>query len=280
MGLPDFIIGGAPKTGTTSLFSYLGQHPEVFTSTPKEPHYLASEEGTRTVCGVRFTREEYEDLFSEVRPNQVSGEASTWYLRLAHKVAPKAAQMIPEAKWIFLLRDPVGRAYSDYWFQVFLGNLPLGKRFSEYETGHWIFHASHYLDGLETFYEYLSREQILVLLTRDFAREPDATLERVCSHVGADSTFSFETTQRHNVTHYPRSPTLLRAIGRLLPEVSQWASEKQWLRPVRSRLLFSPHSQKPELHSKVRARLIDHFRSEIHEVERLIERDLSDWLHV
>lgn len=252
----------------------------MFTSTPKEPHYLASEEGTRTVCGARFTRQEYEDLFPEDRPNQVAGEASTWYLRLAHRVAPKAVQMIPEAKWIFLLRDPVDRAYSDYWFQIFLGNLPLGKRFSEYGTDHWIFDASHYLDGLETFYEQLSREQILVLLTRDFAREPDAALERVCSHIGADSTFSFETTQRHNVTHYPRSPTLLHTIGRLLPGISQWVSERPWLRPVRSRLLFSPHRQKPELPTNVRARLIDDFRSEIREVERLIGRDLSDWLQI
>lgn len=280
MGLPDFIIGGAPKTGTTSLFRYLDQHPEVFTSTPKEPHYLASEDGTRTVCGACFTREEYEDLFLKARPNQVAGEASTWYLRLAHRVAPKAAQMIPEAKWIFLLRDPVDRAYSDYWFHLFRGNLQLGKRFSEYETDHWIFHASYYLDGLKTFYEYLSREQILVLLTSDFAQETDATLERVYSHIGADSTFSFDTTQRHNVTQYPRSPTLLHTIGRLLPGVSQWASDKPWLRSVRSQLLFTPHSQKPELSTEHRARLIDHFRSEIREVECLIERDLSGWLDV
>lgn len=123
VGLPRFIIGGAPKTGTTSLFRYLGQHPEVFTSNPKEPHYLASEDGTHIVCGSRFTREEYEGLFEGAHSNQVAGEASTWYLRLAQRVAPKAAEMIPKAKWIFLLRDPVDRAYSDYWFHIFRGNL-------------------------------------------------------------------------------------------------------------------------------------------------------------
>lgn len=278
MGLPNFIIGGAPKTGTTSLFGYLGQHPEVFTSNPKEPHYLASEEGSRTVCGERFTRDEYEDLFSAARSNQVAGEASTWYLQLAYRVAPKAARMIPEAKWIFILRDPVDRAHSDYWFHIFRGNLPPEKRFSEYETDHWIFNASHYLDDLKTFYDHFSREQILVLLTQDLAQEPDATLERVCSHIGADPTFSFDTAQRQNVTYYPRSLALLRTTARLLPGVSQWASKKPWLRPVRSRLLFSPYSPRPELSTKVRGRLIDHFKSEICEVEHLIERNLSDWL--
>jgi len=280
VGLPRFIIGGAPKTGTTSLFRYLGQHPEVFTSNPKEPHYLASEDGTHIVCGSRFTREEYEGLFEGAHSNQVAGEASTWYLRLAHRVAPKAAEMIPKAKWIFLLRDPVDRAYSDYWFHIFRGNLSSEKQFSEYETDHWIFDASYYLDGLKIFCDHFSREQILVLLTRDLAQEPDTTLEQVCSHIGVDPSFSFDTAQRQNVTWYPRSSAVLRTVDRLVPGVSQWASAKPWLRPVRSRLLFSPHSPKPELPIEVRARFVDHFKSEIREVERLIERDLSNWLQV
>jgi hypothetical protein len=60
MSLPDFIIGGAPKCGTTALFEYLNQHPQVFTSTPKEPHFFASEGGETRVRGMRFTRKEYE----------------------------------------------------------------------------------------------------------------------------------------------------------------------------------------------------------------------------
>lgn len=146
MELPSFVIGGAPKAGTTSLFSYLDQHPEVFTSNPKEPHYLASEEGKRTVCGARFTRSEYEDLFSEAHSSQVAGEASTWYLQLAHRVAPEAARMIPEARWIFLLRDPVDRAYSDYWYHIYRGNLSPQKQFAEYKSDHWIFSASGFVE--------------------------------------------------------------------------------------------------------------------------------------
>jgi hypothetical protein len=280
MGLPSFIIGGAPKAGTTSLFSYLDQHPEVFTSNPKEPHYLASREGKLTVCGARFTRDEYEDLFSETRSDQVAGEASTWYLQLAHRVAPKAARMIPEARWIFLLRDPVNRAYSDYWYHIYRGNLSSKKRFAEYESSHWIFEASHYLNNLKSFYDYYSRNNILVLLTQDLAQDPDATLERVCSHIDVDSTFSFDTAQRQNVTSYPRSLILLRTIGRLAPNLSQRASRNPWLRPVRSRLLFSRHSSKPEMTTEVRARLVDRFESEILELSRLIDRDLSDWLRV
>lgn len=119
-----------------------------------------------------------------------------------------------------------------------------------------------------------------MLLTQDLADEPSVTLKRVCSHIDVDSTFSFDTAQRQNVTSYPRSPILLRTIDRLLPGLSQWASRMPGLRPIRSRLLFSRHSPKPELTTKVRARLVDRFESEILELSRLIDRDLSDWLQV
>lgn len=282
MSLPDFIIGGAPKAGTTTFFKYLDQHPEVFTSSPKEPHFFASIARGEAVRGMSFSWGEYRALFHATDHDQVAGEGSTGYLRHARHVAPRLAKFIPDVRLIFLLRDPVDRAYSDYWFRLHTGHIPLKKSFADCakDPDHWVFHGSHYLNGLETFYEHLDRDQVLVLLTRDLASRPEDTLERAWSHVGVDSNFSLGTTSRHNVTRYPRSPTVLRAIGRLFPNLSQWASSMPWLRPIRSRLLFSRYSSKPEMSTEVRAQLVDRFESEILEVSRLIDRDLSDWLRV
>lgn len=282
MRLPDFIIGGAPKAGTTSVFEYLDQHPGVFTSNPKEPHFFASIDRNEPVRGMSFSRREYEALFDGAGLEQIAGEASTGYLRHARRVAPKLAKCIPDIRLIFILRDPVDRAYSDFWHRLHTGDIPARKSFADCaeEPGHWIFHGSYYLDGLETFYDHFSHEQILIVLTRDLADEPDRTLEKTCSHIGVDPGFSFDTARRHNVTRYPRSPAFLRTFGHLLPGFSQWTSKSSLLRPVRSRALFSRHSRKPEMPTEVRARLVDRFESEILKVSRLIDRDLSDWLSV
>jgi hypothetical protein len=282
MALPNFIIGGAPKAGTTSFFEYLDQHPKVFTSNPKEPHFFASISKNEPVRGYSFSRREYRALFSDAEPEQITGEGSTGYLWHARWVAPKLSECIPDIRLIFLLRDPVDRAYSDFWYRLYTGDIPSWKSFSDCaeESDHWIFHGSHYLNGLKTFYRHFSSEQILVMLTRDLAHEPESTLKCACSHIGVDPKFSFDITKRHNVTRYPRSPLLLRTLGRMLPGLAQWASKMPGLRPIRSRLLFSRQSSKPEMTTEVRARLVDRFEPEILEVSRLIDRDLSDWLQV
>jgi len=281
MLLPDFTIGGAPKCGTTALFEYLGQHPRVFTSTPKGPHFLASEGGAIRVRGMRSTRKEYEALFNEKGDGQIAGEASTGYLYHAKRAAPKIAELVPDARLIFLLRDPAKRDYSEYWFRVHTGDLPLGKPFSDYVTNpdHWVFHGSKsYLSGLRSFNSCFRKEQILVLLTSDLRENSEEVLRRVCDHIGVDSGFDFDLSARRNVTKHPRSVRLCRWIGRVTPGLSQWASSRKWLRGLRSRLLFSNSAERPAMREVDRERLKDRYRQEIEELERfLIERDLSHW---
>lgn len=280
MSLPDFIIGGAPKCGTTALFEYLNQHPQVFTSTPKEPHFFASEGGETRVRGMRFTRKEYEALFSEKDDKQIAGEASTGYLYHARRTAPKISELVPDARLIFSLRDPAQRDYSDYWFRVHTGDLPLGKPFSDYvsNSDHWIFHGSKsYLHGLRTFYSHLCEEQILVLLTSDLRENSEEVLRCVCDHIGVESGFDFDLSARRNVTKHPRSVQLCRWIGQVAPGVSKWASRTKWLRGLRSRLLFSSSAERPPMREDDRKRLVDRYEQEIEELERLIGRDLSHW---
>jgi hypothetical protein len=279
MSLPDFIIGGAPKCGTTALFEYLDQHPQVFTSTPKEPHFFASEGGEKKVRGMSFTRKKYENIF-ENNGDKIAGEASTGYLYHAEKSAPQIAELIPEVRLIFLLRNPVKRDYSEYWFRVHTGDLPLGKPFSDYvsNSDHWIFSGSKsYLPGLRTFYSHFREEQILVLLTDDLRQSSKEVLCRICNHIGVDPGFDFDISARHNVTKHPRSVRLCRWIGRIAPGFSQWVSKASWLRGLRSFLLFSSSAVRPPMLEGDRKRLIDRYKAELERLERLIKRDLSHW---
>ena len=278
MPLPDFIIGGAPKCGTTALFRYLDQHPEVFTSDPKEPHFFIKE--GEEAWGERMTRQEYKALFEGKDHGQIAGEASTWYLNHSEEAAPKISKLIPNARIIFLLRNPIDRDYSDYWFHYTRGEIPSYRSFSHYthSPSHWIFDGSKsYFPGIKTFLSHFHKEQILVLLTDDLRENSEEVLRRVCDHIGVESDFSFDLSSRHNVTKYPRSVRLCRWMGRVAPGLSQWAAGTKWARGLRSRLLFSDSAEKPPMCETNRKRLAARYEQEIIELEQLIGRDLSHW---
>ena len=110
MSFPDFFILGAPKCGTTALAHWLGEHPQVYMSPVKEPHYFNTDMANRTIT----SREQYEKLFRGVKPEQTTvGEASTWYL-FSQEAVPNIEQECPNAKYIVMTRDPVEMAHSLY----------------------------------------------------------------------------------------------------------------------------------------------------------------------
>ncbi|MGQ9662575.1 MAG: sulfotransferase domain-containing protein [Kiritimatiellia bacterium] len=112
MTLPNFLIVGAPKAGTTSLFDYLGQHPEVYTPPVKEPCFFSS--------GLpAFTHDlaEYEALFAGQTTQTAIGEASTTYL-YDPDAARRIHDLLPEARIIIMLRNPAERAYSEWAYNA------------------------------------------------------------------------------------------------------------------------------------------------------------------
>ncbi len=114
--LPDFVIIGAAKAGTTSLHRALSQHPDIFMSTPKEPEFFARDD--RYAQGI----ETYARLFAGAAPGQICGEASTLY-SLSPLFPQTPARMkahLPEARLIYVLREPVARSYS-YYMQLTKG---------------------------------------------------------------------------------------------------------------------------------------------------------------
>src|SRR4051794_34967159 len=117
--LPNFLIIGAAKAGTTSLYHYLRQHPDVYMSTIKEPNYFCFEEQLPEYAPVR-TLAEYESLFDGASSQPAVGEASTQYLNSA--AAPRRiANILPNVRLIVSLRNPADRAYSSYLGRVWGG---------------------------------------------------------------------------------------------------------------------------------------------------------------
>lgn len=109
-----FFIIGAPKCGTTSLAKWLSEHPNVFVSPIKEPHYFSTDLANRTVR----SRKQYDSLFAKVRDTHYAiGEASTWYL-YSKEAVPAIEREFPDARYIVMTRDPVQMAHSLYHHNV------------------------------------------------------------------------------------------------------------------------------------------------------------------
>jgi len=116
MALPNLLIVGAAKSGTTSLHNYLNQHPEVFMCNPKEPHFLINKEiGVERIPVGISNFQEYENLFEEGKHKKFRGESSVMYLMYPEIVIPKIKDLLGyDAKIIIMLRNPIERAYSGY----------------------------------------------------------------------------------------------------------------------------------------------------------------------
>lgn len=115
---PNLFVVGAPRAGTSSLWSYLDQHPAIFMSRLKEPHFF---------CGLKPSfvptvrkESEYLRLFAGAAEGQLRGEASPTYL-LDTEAPGAIARVSPEARILIMLREPVSRAYSAYWHKVRYG---------------------------------------------------------------------------------------------------------------------------------------------------------------
>ena len=185
--LPDFVIVGASKCGTTSLYGALGRHPAIARARHKEVQYFSLD--ANFAKGVRW----YRAHFPFRRPGRITGEATPQYL--AFPEAPRRmAATIPRARLIALVRHPVDRAYSQYQHAVHEG---FERRSFEAAIAHqlevpqdatgWVtsyLSRGYYLPQLENVLRVFPREQLLVICTEDCFRQPAEALATVLAFLG------------------------------------------------------------------------------------------------
>jgi hypothetical protein len=196
--LPDFLIIGAQKTGTTFLYYLLCQHPYVAPTSEKELHYFDTQKFGK---GIEWYRSNFPPPSSRDGQRIITGEASPYYLY--HPLAAKrAAQVVPQAKLIALLRNPVDRAYSDYQNRLREGNEFLsfeeameaeeerigGERekiladenyLSRNHRRYSYLARGVYVDQLREWHERFGRERVLVIRSEDFFEHPQRSVEEV-----------------------------------------------------------------------------------------------------
>jgi hypothetical protein len=297
-GLPNFLVIGAAKSGTTSLYHYLRQHPEIFMSPVKEPRFFALEGhpldfrgpgDERFRLGTTTTLEAYRELFEGVSDERAIGEASVLYLH--HPAAPEAiARHIPGVKLIAVLRNPVDRAYSGFLIKLRDGYEPLtdfeqALRVEPQRIAEGWYYTWHYRDqgfyhrNLLRYFERFDPSQVRVYLHEDFERDPHGMLTDIFRFLGVDDGFRPDLRTRHNASGRPRSPRLQRLLTRAHPvkEAAKSVIPEEWGHRVIARLQTG-NLERPPLPSETRAHLVEGYRDDIRQLEGLIGRDLSHWL--
>lgn len=285
MTLPTFFLAGVPRAGTTSLYSYLSQHPDVYLSPIKEPTFFGAADllsgpardrvlastargraalepylrgkGPPGAQPLVLDRDGYLELFRNVRDQIAIGEGSVSYFAL-----PGAARAIraavPDARLMFVLRDPAERLFSRYlnarrgrpapgfadWFRSEMTARdawpdPLG-------VGRYATHLGRYFDAFPP-------EQLRIFLYEEYRADPRAVLRHAFEFLGVRPDHPVDVSRRLNQTMVPRFPRLARRL---------------WRRPPAS----------VGLDPADRRLVVGYYADEIRRTAKLIGRDLSAWL--
>ncbi|MGK7920298.1 MAG: sulfotransferase domain-containing protein [Trichodesmium sp.] len=300
MKLPTFLIVGVQKAGTTSIYGYLKEHPQVYMSPRKETNFFATDWEKKTEkepdTGTRKrinSWERYCELFTDVKDEIAIGEASPNYF-VSYKTSSEMIQRyVPDVKMIAILRNPVDRAYSDYLMHIRDG-INVGKLHSLSEQVKLKADSSStikkglYYPPVKHYFDTFGQEKLKIFLYDDLSKDSLKMMQEVYKFIGVDDTFTPDTSKRSQAAAVPKNQTLNNLLQTKNPIRTAIASTLKVVMPLEMRhklrsSLIKANSAGKELKplsSEERKILIDFYREDILKLQDLIERDLSSWLVV
>lgn len=282
MILPNFLIIGAYKCGTTSLYRYLSQHPDIFMPKGnKEPNFFAlegSDESPQIYGGRRrpiTTFAEYSSLFDEVDGQKAIGEASPSSLE-SEQAPSRIKHYVPRAKLIAILRQPAEAFYSNYCMQLREGRefRSLEDKFRDFtlllETDNR--HGPFYYRQLKRYFDLFDSAQIRVYFYEDFKRDNLSILRSILGFLGVDSGFVPDLGHRSNVGGYPRYRRLHYRVKNNSGLFS--LCPRRVKRAIEKGNLIKP----PPMPRGIKQEFTKLCRGDIQQLQALTGRDLSAWL--
>ena len=315
--LPDFVIIGAAKCGTTTLYKKLAMHPKVFMSTPKEPEFFARDDIYQN--GLDW----YAELFASAGNTQICGEASTLYslTTLFPHTVSRMHSAIPQAKLIYILREPVERTFSYYTqlvknYQNSTRNFHVNRSFDEclFPEQHpnrcdrELFFAPHdkhlpddprslidgsrYVKHIKNYLRAFDSSQLLLIDFDQLVEKPDEVMATVCKFLDLNiDDIKDQKEIRENISSehfkYIDKETLKQnfvakvktyAIGRKLVEITPNNLKKIMLNCYTLFVDKPNYQSRPQKMSvETHSYLANLFNDELIELEKIWQRDLSSW---
>jgi len=299
--MPDFLVIGAPKAGTTALHAALSELPGLYMSRIKEPKFFLTDGPPPTKGGPGdaltyrehiWRRADYEALFAEAPAGTLRGESTPLYLydRAAMR---RIRDTIPDAKLIVILRDPVERAHSNWTHLWSAGLEPIPdfvracgdeeRRIGAGWAGFWHYVGlGRYGEQLEHLFTLFPREQVLVLRYRRLVDEPAQTLDQICAFLGVEQGVVTEI-PRQNVTAHPeptlghRAVSLAQRAGSAVGSRVPGLTAATLTAPL-ERFLQRHSRERQPLSWEQRQALIPRFESDIELLGCVLGEDFGDWV--
>ncbi len=300
--LPNMLVIGAGKAGTTSLWHYLKQHPQVFMHPRKQLNFFWLEGEIADFNGpgprdptLLFINNvtEYSTQFSTAYNEIVVGEASNSYLYSA-KAAKRIWHYVPHVKLVAILRDPAERAYSRYLQLVQTGR----ERETDFESAlnleearvrdrwwpdfHYV-RMGRYYDQLEPYLDLFPMSQIKIYLHEDLHSDPLALMQDLFRFLDVDPAFIPDLSNRYSVSGISRNRivhTLLSKARAARPFVERNLSQVQRDRIIHfAGRVNNQNLSKPPLLPELRLKMIQGYRDDTLKLQDIIQRDLSAWIH-
>lgn len=274
---PTFILGGAPKAGTTSLYHYLDQHPDVCMSARKETGVFMENYDK----GLEWLSETY---YQHYDGESAVGEGSAGVLRLP-ECAERIHDALPSVKLIFLLRDPVERLHSHFSFLQGVRSIDESLSFeafirSDHHLRDNLIDQGFYHKHLTRFESYFGRDQILILLFKDLGSDTAATVRRVYEFVGVDPTFDPDL-DVHNRTREPHFETVYHILNEIWRAIRSHLNvyvinqTSRFRRMLKN--LVTETADRESLSPEDQAYLADIYDDSNDKLEEWLDQDLSHW---
>jgi len=306
---PDFLLVGAMKTGTTSIYNVLKKHPNVFCSPIKEPNYYCTDISELvkvkdnqwhilpietehelskaikkgSICEHVINKKIYSSLFENAEPNQTAGEFSVAYMP-STTAAIEISKDCPDARIIMVLRCPIERALSDFSMCLMLGlergtfsnmiaeniNLDNPSRYLSYGL---------YYEQVKRYLDVFSREQVLILQQEELKSNFLETMEKIYRHIGVEipekenirNPKSFERTEARApfINSLMYKTGLKRLISKLIP--------RSFVNYGKS-LFYKKSSSVSQIDKRDRELLVRFYKKDVELLSALIDQDLLNWL--
>lgn len=270
-----FIVGAA-KAGTTSLHNYLNQHPDIFMSEMKEPHYFSQvkpQPHNRHYVTAISDATEYEKLFESAKSQKVIGESSPSYLWDA-QTADRILEYDPSSRIIILLRNPIQRAFSHYLMDVREGiqrrsfaealKIDQASTHKGWGISHLYVELGMYCQQVQRYLDRFDKKQVLILFYEEFVADIPTTLSIIYKFLNVDNislpdetikaTHNAYAAPRHRLSQVIMASPLVHSLAQIVPtHLKRWARNNLLLKSAR----------KPSIDPETYSSLVDIYQSEI-----------------
>jgi len=290
----DFFVIGVARGGTTSLYHYLQQHPQLFLPKVKECNYFTNAESldkevyNPPIAGEEYhmkiirSKEVYNQLFQEATQDQIKGEVSPAYLW-----DPTSAKRIydhnPNAKIIVSLRDPIQRAYSHYLMHYHTGYDKAASFEAALEApkkeiwggGNMYLEMGLYYSQLKPYFDLFDPKNIKVVVSEEWTKENGEALNDIYRFLNVDAFSNCESEETFNASvqvknkgllDFLRSEKIKRSLNRILPKKTKEKLMEH---------IFYKESEKQPLDQNTRENLKEYFMEDVSRTGDLIGRDLG-----